>query len=252
MSILGPDGRPMGGVSEADPVVKLSHFVEHPEAFGQVCVMPGAHPDHAPLEPFEVVWTDIKPDERYGVIKVDDGDTRNPSNRQMHKGDIILHIATGVYGCVKERIRHNEYRIEAWSGPRTDDEKQLWMVNEGKGDWVCAGFAWETEEELPWHTPEVVETPEDIDRARKDTFRHPEREGWAKKFMVGKPFNKLKGKEKKRMRQALRSMMGTCQELRNRDTDEVMEENATQRFKTKMGREVVRWTMGADGNPVRD
>jgi hypothetical protein len=239
----------LGEVQHKAPVVKISHFVENPEAYGVCAVMPQPDTTRAPLEPFRVVWSEIKPQERYGVIHRDMGDSRNPSDRELMKGDMILHVNTGVHARVVERIRKYEYRIEAWSGPRTDEDKQAWLINEGKGDWVCWGQSFETVEELPWHEPEVMDTGEKIELARKEMFRYPERQGWAGKFHVGKNWKQLSRKERKRARAQMRGMLGTCRTLQERDPNEVMEENVVKRYKTKLGNEVVHWVMGADGSP---
>jgi hypothetical protein len=129
------------------------------------------HPrDHSPSSPFEVVASDIRPDQRYGWIERGKADGVNGS---LIPGDMILHLATGVVARVVERISDRKCRVEGWVPPQGDAEMHIWDERPGLGTWVCWGVSYGTEEELPLRLrrPEIVLPGPDFDTTLKDV--HP-------------------------------------------------------------------------------
>lgn len=230
---------------------KISDFIAHPDAFGQICILP--HPRAGtPFNPFKVIEADIKPDSRYGTMTRENRDIhgRPMPNTRLIKGDLLMHSLSGVVAHVVERITDHTFRIEAWGAPESELDKENWMMLGALGgEWIVWGRAYENYNDLPLGlipAEEVRSDHPDFQAARRDIMRHPERQPWAAD-VVAKHWSKLKGKEKKKLRQQLRALLGAQKQLKADGADRMMDENRYLEKTTKLGGKVVKWRISPDG-----
>jgi len=132
--------------------VSFQSIMDDPAPWGCLAIAATVRPG-APDRPFLVKPGRIDPDKR--AARAERVHQRELRNTDLIGGDVLLHIDTGMYGCVVSRIDPWDFWFEAWTLP--DDEQGLaQLAARGlEGEWACVGSAVREGETIPSWFPFV-------------------------------------------------------------------------------------------------
>jgi hypothetical protein len=236
--------------------VKISDLVRDAHLYGYAALIPGGR-EGCPEGEFNVGRTHIVPDQPEGTLYRDH--QKGPLAPPLMAGDWIMHVSSGINAVVTETRGRWTFRIRALTAPATDGDQTAWLINEGKGGWICIGQAFKTWtavlKTLGLKPPEDI-AAEDYDQARKDLFRHPERLPWAQNFHVCKNWKQLAPKKRKLLKRQMRVLLKNkkFKDFQSQDMDAFLEANAIMQRCMDHG-EVINWCIGeedVDGSAESD
>lgn len=224
---------------------KLEEICSNPRRFGCVMIVPDTRPG-AIWGPFKVTESRLDPAKRFGSIRF----SRRPedgwkfSAADLQRGDCLLHLPSGATASVVAREGLDRALIEGWTEPDPGPPTEAWIRAPGLGDWVVWGTCFRSWSELPPYIrpPEVIPS-EEVERARREMSRFPDRLPWSKAgFAVAKDPRTLKGKAKKQLRRRLRKLLGGMHAVEKiSDLDALIERSAVSVKKAAAGGEFVHW-----------
>lgn len=232
-------------VSEDGKTVRvgINYMMQHPQEFGYALIVPDWRKD-GPQMPFTVEKTDMKPDSEFAQFWRRRSKTEAGPG-EIVQGDLLLHVETGMFLHVVERISQWNFRAGCLVPPQTPETMERFLSESrdghGTGQYVLCGSCftkldWENAlKQLDMKEPEVVSTEEDIKQARGDTFKHPDRKSWSEQGKkVVKDIHEIR-KNPRDMKAMLQAMVG---QGTIGDWDKLADKYARMRGTTKGGLEV--------------
>jgi hypothetical protein len=154
--------------------------------------------------PFDVESDTFNPDLPTMTITRSEADLKKYGSSELCRGDLILHLETGVTCRVLQRMDRRTARVEAWCTPEGHDEEAEkrafahWNTKQAQGRWVVWGQCFAPGEELPFAIPQEMKqgagmTPEEQKmamEARFDIYGAPKK--------PPRPFGRVRMKKKER------------------------------------------------------
>jgi hypothetical protein len=227
--------------------VKVSELVRDAHLYGYAALIPGGR-NGCPEGEFQVDRTHILPDQPEGTLYR--AREKGPRAPALEPGDWLMHVSSGINAVVTEARGRWTVRIRALTAPASDQDQQAWLVNEGKGGWICIGQAFKTWDAVlkacGIKAPEEI-AAEDYAQARADIFRHPERTPWAQNFHVCKDWKKLSPKKRKLLKRQMRVLLKNkkFKDFAGQDMDAFLEANGVMKRCMEHG-EVINWRIGEE------